>query len=117
MLLITEEMSNQTLITESKDKELYIKGVFAQSDVSNNNGRIYPRKVMENALNQYRSEWIDKNRAIGENNHPQSPQPDMTNASILIKEMIFSGNDVVGKAKGIHEDIMFKAFESIIRTI
>ena len=98
MLLITEELDNE-LLYEAKEKELYIKGVFAQANTVNNNARIYPRSVMEQALSTYKTDWIDKKRAIGENNHPQTPHPDHTNASILIEDMHFDGDDVMGKAK------------------
>ena len=44
MLLITEELDNE-LLYEAKEKELYIKGVFAQANTVNNNARIYPKRV------------------------------------------------------------------------
>ena len=42
MKLITEHISDVEYIVEGKGKQQYIKGVFMQSDVKNQNGRVYP---------------------------------------------------------------------------
>ena len=49
MKLITEEINDVHFITEEKNgkKELYIEGVFLQSEVKNRNGRVYPYPILE----------------------------------------------------------------------
>ena len=104
MKLIAEhEIGNVNLIREEIDesgkKSLFIEGVFAQADKKNRNKRIYPKKILENAISKYINEYVIKNRALGELNHPQSVAPNPDRACILIKELTWSGSDVLGKAK------------------
>ena len=89
----------ETIIEEST-KSLYIKGPFAQMDTKNRNRRIYPKSVMESALNDYDSGYISKNRALGEMSHPQNRLSiDPERACILVNELHTCGNDILGKAK------------------
>ena len=48
MKLITETVEQLQFITEEKGgkKELFIEGVFLQSDVKNKNGRFYPKTIL-----------------------------------------------------------------------
>jgi hypothetical protein len=104
MKLITEYTENDTLqcIIEKKEdgeKNYVIEGVFAQADQKNRNGRVYPKAIMEAAVGKYDKEQIQKNRAVGELNHPEGPTVNLDKVSHRITEMKFSGNDVVGKAQ------------------
>ena len=104
MKLITEYTENDTLqcIIEKKEdgeKNYVIEGVFAQADQKNRNGRIYPKAIMEAAVGKYDKEQIQKNRAVGELNHPEGPTVNLDKVSHRITEMKFEGNDVVGKAQ------------------
>jgi hypothetical protein len=104
MKLITEYTENDTLqcIIEKKEdgeKNYVIEGVFAQADQKNRNGRIYPKAIMEAAVGKYDKEQIQKNRAVGELNHPEGPTVNLDKVSHRITEMKFNGNDVVGKAQ------------------
>jgi len=48
MKLITELTESVEIITEGENnKNLYIKGVFLQSEQKNRNGRIYPKRILE----------------------------------------------------------------------
>ena len=90
------------LITEAKsgDGHLYIEGVFAQAEKRNRNGRIYPKQVMENAVNKYITEYVSTRRALSELSHPENrPTVKPELASHLITELRFEGNDVYGKAR------------------
>ena len=71
MKLITEICED--LIVEEKGKELYIEGVFLQSNVQNRNGRVYPKEVLEKEVKRYTENYINKNRAFGELGHPDGP--------------------------------------------
>jgi len=104
MKLITEFTENDTLqcITEKKEdgtKSYVIEGVFAQADKKNRNGRVYPKPIMEKAVNKYVKEQVSKKRAVGELNHPEGPTVNLDKVSHLITELKFEGNDVVGKAQ------------------
>lgn len=102
MKLITEYTEqNLEILTESVNgkKKYAIEGVFAQYDRQNRNGRIYPKSVMESAVNKYIEEQVKTGRALGELNHPDGPVVDLKNVSHLITDLRFEGkNNVVGKA-------------------
>ena len=104
MKLITEFTENETLscLIEKKDngdKSYVIEGVFAQADKKNRNGRVYPKAIMERAVDKYVVEQVNKKRAVGELNHPEGPTVNLDKVSHLITSLKFEGNDVVGKAQ------------------
>jgi len=98
--LLTEESQDIEILTEQTNagKQLYIQGIFAQAEILNGNKRKYSRQVMESAVQRYNDQYISKNRAIGELNHPDRPFPDVSEAAIRITEMKMDGNNVIGKA-------------------
>jgi len=89
------------VLTEAKadgGKKYSIEGVFMQAETKNRNGRIYPKPIMENAVNKYVTEQVSKGRAVGELNHPEGPTVNLDKVSHKIESLTWSGNDVVGKA-------------------
>ena len=102
MKLIAEfNDQNLEVLTEAKEgggKKYSIEGIFAQSEAQNRNGRVYPRGIMESAVNKYVVEQVAKGRAVGELNHPEGPTINLDKVSHKIESLQFQGNDVVGKA-------------------
>ena len=80
-------------------KGIYISGVFMQAEKVNGNGRVYPKAVLEHAVNEYINTQVNKKQALGELNHPSRSTPDPREAAIIIEELWFEGNDVMGRAK------------------
>ena len=103
MKLIAEyNDQNIEVLTEAKEgggKNYYIEGVYMQSEQKNRNGRIYPRAVMEKAVNKYVTEQVKTGRAVGELNHPDGPTVNLDKVSHKIESLDWKGNDVVGKAR------------------
>jgi len=103
MKLIAEyNEQNIECIVEAKEdgtKNHFIEGVFMQSESKNRNGRIYPKPIMEKAVDTYVTEQVSKNRAVGELNHPEGPTVNLDKVSHKITELSWKGNDVVGKAQ------------------
>ena len=96
------DQSIETVITEGKDgkpKSFAIEGVFAQAEQKNRNGRIYPRPIMEKAVDKYVTEQVSQKRSVGELNHPEGPTVNLDKVSHLITALEWKGNDVVGKAQ------------------
>ena len=96
------DQSIETVITEAKDgkpKSFAIEGVFAQAEQKNRNGRIYPKPIMEKAVDKYVTEQVAQKRAVGELNHPEGPTVNLDKVSHLITQLEWKGNDVVGKAQ------------------
>lgn len=68
-------------------KKTKLRGIFLEIDEKNKNGRIYPRQVMEEAINQYKSEKIRTNRAWGQLEHTNTPQIQLDRISHIITEL------------------------------
>ena len=99
MKLITEHTNEIEYIVEGKGKQQYIKGVFMQSDVKNQNGRIYPFPVLQREVKNYSKKFVQEGRALGELGHPMGPTINLDRVSHLITELYEDGKNFVGKAK------------------
>jgi hypothetical protein len=103
MKLIAEytDQRLETIVEAKEDgsKSHFIEGIFMQSEAKNRNGRIYPRMVMEKAVDKYVTEQVNTKRAVGELNHPDGPSVNLDKVSHLITALEWTGNDVVGKAQ------------------
>ena len=103
MKLITEVVDENAIefITEENNgqKSHYIKGVFMQAEQKNRNGRIYPKKVLDEQVRKYINNYVIQNRAFGELGHPDGPVVNLERVSHMIKELNEDGNNWVGKAK------------------
>ena len=101
MKLISEfHDQNLEVLTEEKNgkKSFTIQGIFAQAESKNRNGRIYEKAIMEKAIDKYTGEQVSKGRAVGELNHPEGPTVNLDKVSHKIDELVFEGDDVMGKA-------------------
>ena len=103
MKLISEFTENNIEFITEQDKKTgkkgyKIRGIFAQAEKKNRNGRIYPMPIMEKALTKYNDEQVSKGRAVGELNHPEGPTVNLDKVSHKIENLNWQGNDVVGKA-------------------
>ena len=101
MKLITEVSEDIKYFAEEKDgkRSLFIEGVFLQSNLKNRNGRVYPKEIMRKEVDRYRSEAIDKKRAMGELGHPDGPTLNLDRVSHMITSLKEDGNNWMGKAK------------------
>lgn len=93
--------SLSTVIEESlgKGKQLYVEGIFLQSNIKNRNGRMYPEAVMDKEVQRYIKEKVEKNSAFGELGHPDSPTINLDRISHLITSLRKEGTNWIGKAK------------------
>ena len=53
-----QEISYMTEATENGGKNHVIEGIFAQAESKNRNGRIYPKAIMEKAIDKYNKEQV-----------------------------------------------------------
>ena len=107
-LLITEYFSLceggvcQDFLTEDEkrmvreDGAMFLTGVMQRADAQNGNGRIYPRSILEREMGNYQK-LIKERRALGELDHPDQAVINLANASHLVTEAWWQGNDVMGK--------------------
>ena len=91
---------DKNILKESKEKygKLILKGIIQRANTLNQNGRVYPLDVLQREVKNYQK-FIDEGRALGELDHPDSSVVELKNASHLITEVWWKGNDVMGKMK------------------
>lgn len=101
MKLLIEEpvhLIESAKLAEDSEKKYYIQGIFAQAELKNRNGRLYPKAVMENAVEAYQK-LIEGRASTGELNHPDHPNVNLERASHIIESLKWDGNNVMGKAR------------------
>ena len=101
MKLIREEIEQVEVIVESRNgkKNLYIEGVFLQSEMKNRNGRMYPKQTLMREVSRYNENFVEKGRALGELGHPDGPTVNLDRVSHKIVSLKEDGNNFIGKAK------------------
>jgi hypothetical protein len=85
------------LIKEQKasGRPLMMKGILQKAETLNQNGRVYPKAILEREIRNYQK-FIKENRALGELDHPDSSVVELKNASHNVKEAYMEGNIVYG---------------------
>ena len=99
MKLITEHTNEVEYIVEGKNKQQYIKGIFMQSDIQNQNGRVYPYNVLKKQVKEFNEKFVKQDRALGELGHPSGPTVNLDRVSHIITELHEDGKNFIGKAK------------------
>lgn len=87
-----------TMLKESYDKngKFIVTGPLQRAEAKNQNGRVYPRPILEREVKKYLGREIKENRAYGELDHPESPVVELKNTSHIIRDVYWKGDDVMG---------------------
>lgn len=101
MKLFIEQVEDVQFLNEEVNgvKKLFVEGIFLQSEIKNRNGRVYPKRIMENAVQRYMKESVARKNAYGELGHPEGPTINPDRISHLITNLKEDGNNYIGKAK------------------
>lgn len=96
--------SNANLIAEAVDdglggKNLYMKGIFIQGGVRNQNQRVYPINEITNAVKTLKERITKGYSVLGEADHPEDLNINLDRVSHVIVDMEMHGNDGIGKLK------------------
>jgi hypothetical protein len=78
-------------------RNLLVEGVVQRADSKNQNGRVYPKPILEKEVEKYIATSIAENRALGELDHPESTVINLKNVSHNIKKLWWEGDDLMGK--------------------
>ena len=92
----TPEMIKES--RELNDGKVVLKGILQKSETVNQNGRIYPRAILEREIRNYQK-FIQENRALGECDHPESSVVELKNVSHIIREAHMEGDVVYGSVE------------------
>jgi len=79
-----------------ENKSLIVSGVLQRAEAKNQNGRVYPKGILEREVKQYMEGPVKENRAMGELDHPESSVINLQNVSHNIKRCWWEGDDVMG---------------------
>jgi hypothetical protein len=82
-------------IQEDANGRTMVKGVLQRASAENQNGRVYPKEILEREVKKYQT-LINERRALGELDHPDSSVINLKNVSHNIKEVHWEGDDLVG---------------------
>lgn len=105
-LTLKEHLSfNQAnIVTEAIEeanggKSLYMKGIFIEGDVKNQNGRIYPKDEIHNAVKAINEKIKNGFSVLGEADHPDDLNINLDRVSHVIESMDINGANGIGKLK------------------
>lgn len=102
MLFLAELTEEVQYITEDDGKggkRLFVEGIACAANVKNKNNRIYPKHILQNEISRYQKESIDTNTAVGELNHPATPNINLDRVSHKFISVREDGNNFIAKAK------------------
>jgi hypothetical protein len=101
MKLITENIEEINVLVEENNgkKNLYIEGIFLQSEIKNRNGRVYPYEVLNREVQRYNEQYVKSGRALGELGHPDGPTVNLDRVSHKIISLKSEGSNFIGKAQ------------------
>ena len=94
--LLIEVTPFKSILRESKEKPgVYeVEGVMQRAIAKNQNGRTYSKAILERESSKYIEEFVKNGNAFGELDHPESPIVSLKNASHIVKELWWKGNDL-----------------------
>jgi hypothetical protein len=72
-------------------------GKLQEAEQKNGNGRVYPREILEREVKKYADGPVKTRTALGELDHPEASVVNLSNASHVITEVWWKGNDLMGK--------------------
>ena len=76
-----------------------VKGVLQRANAKNQNGRIYPREILEREAKKYEQNFIKERRALGELDHPESSVVNLKNVSHNVTRMSWDGDNLIGEVE------------------
>ena len=93
----------QDLLTEEEKRLVangttILSGVMQKADALNGNGRVYPRNILEKEIKNYQK-LVNERRALGELDHPDDSVINLKNASHLVTNVWWDGENVMGKVR------------------
>ena len=97
--LLVDVTPFKSTLRESKERPgvFEVEGVMQRAKAENQNGRVYSKDILVREAKKYVTEFVDRGNAFGELDHPESPVVSLKNASHIVKELYWKGDDLMGK--------------------
>ena len=89
------------ILRESKERPgvFEVEGVMQRAGAKNQNGRIYEKDLLMREVKKYMTEFVKNGNAFGELDHPESAVVSLKNASHVVKDLYWNGDDLMGKVE------------------
>lgn len=78
--------------------DIILTGILQRAEVPNQNGRIYPRHILEREINKLLP-LIRDNQITGQLDHPDSAIVEFDTSAVKVVDIWWEGNDVMGKVQ------------------
>ena len=97
--LLVDVTPFRPLLRESKTRPgvFEVEGVLQRAVAKNQNGRTYSKEILMRESKRYTDEFVKVGNAFGELDHPESPVVSLKNASHIVKELWWKGDDLMGR--------------------
>ena len=91
----------KSILKESKERPgvFEVEGVMQRAGAKNQNGRIYEKDLLMREAKKYVDEFVKNGNAFGELDHPESAVVSLKNASHVVKDLYWNGDDLMGKVE------------------
>ena len=93
---VDRQLAEQSI---KENKPLMVKGVIQRAEAENQNGRIYPEKILRREIEKYVAGTVREKRALGELDHPESSVINLQNVSHNVTKVKMIGDDVYGEVE------------------
>ena len=99
--LLVDVTPFKSVLRESKERPgvFEVEGVMQRAKAENQNGRVYSKDILVREAKKYMEEFVKRGNAFGELDHPESPVVSLKNASHIVKELYWEGDDLMGKVE------------------
>jgi hypothetical protein len=101
MALLVEVQAFRPILRESKERPgVYeVEGIMQRAGAKNQNGRVYDKQILLREVDKYITEFVKNGNAYGELDHPESALVSLKNASHIIKELWWKGDELMGRVE------------------
>jgi len=99
--LLVNVIPFKAVLTESKIKPgvFEVTGIMQRAGAKNQNGRIYKKEILEQEVQNYIQNFVKVGNAYGELDHPESAIVSLKNASHVVTQLWWDGDDLMGKVE------------------
>ena len=99
--LIVNVTPFRAILAESKNRPgvFEVSGIMQRAGAKNQNGRVYDKLILEREVKNYVENFVKIGNAYGELDHPESAVVSLKNASHVVKELWWQGDDLMGKVE------------------
>ena len=99
--LLVDVTPFRPVLRESKTRPgvFEVEGVMQRAVAKNQNGRTYSKEILLRESERYIKEFVKQGNAYGELDHPESPVVSLKNASHIVKELWWKGDDLMGRVE------------------